>query len=348
MKDRQTPTIHAREVLRIRSSVERFPLIATGIVPSTEIVAAGTEIRATRGGRPWSLIEIVDRRPDPPGAGVFADHTKAAIAGMVGRGEPVLIFTHRRGYAPAFRCARCRSLRLCATCGARVEREGVCRRCGTEQPACSSCGFDRFEPLGAGVERLVELTRRFVDPHKVGTAGEGRLVTVGSVRDLPAAGAPTLAVVVDGDGLMLGTDFRAAEDALRALARVAALVGSGRGRRTIVQTTNPGHPVLDALRRGDALPFLQAELEVRAGFGFPPVGDLIVVECRPAAAGADTALRERLPGVTVLGPAPIEQGERWLLQGGELSAARPALRKLAGEWRDGGSSVRIDVDPIDL
>ncbi len=348
MKDRQTPTLHAREVLRIRSSVERFALITTGIVPSTEIVAAGTEIRALHGGRPWSLIELVDRRTDPPGSGVFADHTKAAIAGLVGRGEPVFVFTHRRGYAPVFRCGRCRALRLCDTCGARVERDGVCRRCSAEQQACASCGSDRFEPLGAGVDRVLEATRRFVDPQLVGTAGERRQVTVGSVRDLPEAGPAALAVVVDGDGLVLGTDFRAAEEALRSLARVASLVGSGRGRRTIVQTSNPEHPVLDALRRGDAVSFLRKELEVRAEFGFPPVGDLIVVECRPAPSVAPGSLQGRLPDATVLGPAAIEGGTRWLLQGSDLSSTRSALRKLAGEWRDAGSTVRIDVDPIDL
>ena len=348
MKDRQTPTIHAREVLRARGGVERFALITTGLVPSAEMIAAGAEVIEAGPSRPWSLIEIVDRREDPPGTGVLSDHTKTAIAAAVKRGQGVFVFTHRRGYAPVFRCVACRELRTCGVCGAKVGQSGECPRCGAVLGICGKCGKDRFEPLGAGVDRVAELVKRVVEPSSVGMGGEGRQVTVGSVRDLPLLERISLAVVADADGLVLGTNYRAAEEALRSLARVAAVVGSGSGHRTIVQTSNPEHPVLQALRRGEVLPFLQAELEQRAAFGFPPVGDLIVLECRncPERAGRD--LVERLPDAAILGPAETERGTRWLLQAKDLAGTRNELRKIAGEWRDAGASLRIDVDPIDL
>ena len=348
MKDRQTPTIHAREVLRARGGVERFALITTGLVPSAEMIATGAEVIEAGPSRPWSLIEIVDRREDPPGTGVLSDRTKTAIAAAVKRGQGVFVFTHRRGYAPVFRCVACRELRTCSECGAKVGQSGECSRCGAVLGACGKCGKDRFEPLGAGVDRVAELVKRVVDASSVGMGGEGRQVTVGSVRDLPLLERISLAVVADADGLVLGTNYRAAEEALRSLARVAAVVGSGSGHRTIVQTSNPEHPVLKALRRGEVLPFLEAELEQRAAFGFPPVGDLIVLECRncPESAGRDLA--ERLPDAAILGPAETERGTRWLLQAKDLAGTRNELRKIAGEWRDGGASLRIDVDPIDL
>ena len=348
MKDRQTPTVHARELLRARSGVERFALVTTGLVPSTDVAATGTEVIPASGGRPWSLVEFVDRTEEPPGTGPLADRTKHAIAAAVRRGERVLVFTHRRGYAPVFRCVKCRELRVCGVCGARVDREGICRRCGASADHCLSCGSDRFEPLGAGVDRVLELVRRFIDTDKVGFAEDDRLVTVGSVRDLPSVAPCSLAVVVDADGLVLGTDYRAAEEALRALARVCALVGSGHGNRTIIQTANPQHPVLVALGRAETAPFLANELEQRAQFGFPPAGDLIVLECRPCPDDAAGKLSSRLTGISILGPAPIEGGSRWLLQGPDLTSARRDLRKLAGEWRDAGARLRIDVDPIDL
>jgi primosomal protein N' (replication factor Y) len=348
LKDRQTPTVHSRDLLRARSRVERFALVLTGLVPSTESVATGTEVIPAKAGRPWSLIEFVDRGDDPPGSSFLSDRAKAAVASSVKRGEAVFVFTHRRGYAPAFRCVRCRELRVCSRCGARAARVSDCRRCGAEQGPCHSCRGDRFEPLGAGVERVAELVRRFVDADKVGYAGEGRQVTVGSVRDLPSLGPCGFAVVVDADGLVLGTDYRAGEEALRTLARVAAVVGPGSGRRTLIQTANPDHPVLEALRRGESSSFLDAELRQRAVYGFPPVGDLIALECRSCPSGADAKLKERLGNVDVLGPAPTEHGMRWLLQASDLTSARGNLRKLAGEWRDAGARLRIDVDPIDL
>lgn len=348
MKDRQTPTVHAREVLRARSVVERFAVVLTGLVPSTEAIAAGTEVFPAVAGRPWSLVELVDRSVDPPGSGLIADRTKTAISAAVNRGESVFVFTHRRGYAAAFRCARCRELRVCTICGARAGTDAECRRCGSELGRCESCGADRFEPLGAGVDRVLEMVGRFADRAKVGLAGEGKQVTVGSVRDIPSVGHCVLAVVIDADGMVLGTDYRAGEEALRSLARVAALVGSGRGRRTIVQTSNPDHPVLSALRRAEPLPFIRSELDSRAELGFPPVGDLIVVECRSGPSDADERLRDRLPDATVLGPAAIEGGQRWLLQAADLDRSRSDLRKLIGEWRDSGATIRVDVDPIDL
>jgi primosomal protein N' (replication factor Y) len=348
MKDRQTPTIHAREVLRARGGIERFAVITTGLVPSAEMIAAGAEVIETGPSRPWSLIEIVDRREDPPGTGVLSDRTKTAIAAAVKREQGVFVFTHRRGYAPVFRCVACRELRTCRECGAKVGQSGECPRCGAVLGVCGKCGKGRFEPLGAGVDRVAELVKRIVDPNAVGMGGEGRQVTVGSVRDLPLLERITLAVVADADGLVLGTDYRAAEEALRSLARVAAVVGSGSGRRTIVQTSNPEHPVLEALRRAEVLPFLDAELEQRAAFGFPPAGDLIVLECRDCPEGAHRDLEKRLPDAAILGPAETDRGTRWLLQAKDLAGTRNELRKIAGEWRDGGASLRIDVDPIDL
>ena len=348
MKDRQTPTVHARELLRARAAVERFALVTTGLVPSTDVTATGVEVIPASAGRPWSRVEFVDRTEEPPGTGPLADRTKQAIAAAVRRGERVLVFTHRRGYAPVFRCVKCRELRVCGVCGARVDREGVCRRCGASSDRCPSCGSDRFEPLGAGVERVFELVKRFIDAEKVGFVADDRLVTVGTVRDLPSVVPCSLAVVVDADGLVLGTDYRAAEEALRALARVCALVGSGHGNRTIIQTANPRHPVLLALSRAEVAPFLADELELRSQFGFPPAGDLIVLECKQCPENAAEQLSSRLTGISILGPAPIEGGSRWLLQGPDLTSARRDLRKLAGEWRDSGARLRIDVDPIDL
>ena len=62
--------------------------------------------------------------------------------------------------------------------------------------------------------------------------------------------------------------------------------------------------------------------------------------------GLDLELRE-LPDALVMGPIEFEQGRRWLLEG-DLGEARSALRQLARRWRDSGSTVRIDADPIDF
>jgi primosomal protein N' len=71
MKDRQTPTVHVRDLMRTRSRIEGFGLVFVGPTPSVELIAAGAEIIQPR--RPWGLVEVVDRRDDPPGSGFLSE-----------------------------------------------------------------------------------------------------------------------------------------------------------------------------------------------------------------------------------------------------------------------------------
>src|SRR5690606_24113731 len=104
--------------------------------------------------RAWPLVEVVDRTEEPPGSGLVSNRARAAIAATRRQGGSVFVFTHRRGYAPAYRCANCRELRRCQVCGSRPEPDTACPRCGAPSEPCLACGTNRFEPLGAGVGRV--------------------------------------------------------------------------------------------------------------------------------------------------------------------------------------------------
>jgi primosomal protein N' len=199
------------------------------------------------------------------------------------------------------------------------------------------------------VGRLVAEAGGFLGREAVGEAGSGRPVVVGTERDLSGLGRVDLGVVVDADGLLRAPHYRAVEDGLRLMARVAAAAGPGRGRRALVQTADPGHPALAALRRGDPLPLLEGEALSRAAVGFPPAGEIIVIEAAGAPEGADAVLREAVGGrAEVHGPADRGGRVRWLLQGRDLQGPRLMLRGLVQEWREAGARVRVDADPIDL
>ncbi len=344
MKDRQTPVVSAPRVLQARSRVERFNLAHVGRVPTTEVLAAGVTMLPAS-GRLWALVEVIDRTDEPPGAGVVTQRAKRAVAGAVRAGLAVFVFTHRHGYAPASRCVSCRKLRACAECGARPDPGTSCRRCGADLGPCPACGGRRFEPLGAAVGRVLEELRRVVG-QAVGDAQSGAQVLVGTERDLVGVEEVGLALAVDADGLTHGTNYRAGEDALALLARVAGLVVPGRGRRLIVQTAEPGHRVFEALRRGDPLEYLGEEIEVRRTLALPPIGDVMVLE---VSGEVDHGLiAGALEGATVFGPAVVGDRARWLVQGEDLGNTKDKLRAVVGRIRDGGSRVRLDVDPRDL
>lgn len=347
MKDRQTPTVAVRRLLMTRARLEGFAQIYVGPTPSLELLGAGPEI-VRAANRAWPLVEVIDRNEEPPGSGLLSARTRAAVAGMVERGGHVFVFSHRRGYAPAYRCATCRELRRCATCGSRPEPGEVCARCGAASQPCLNCGGSSFEPLGAGVGRVLhEMRNTFGD--QVGEEGSSRPIVVGSERGLAEIPGVDLAVAVDVDGLALGAHYRAGEEALRILARLAGRVRRGSGRRLIVQTSMPDQPLVAALRRGDPMEFLSHEMQERREMGYPPATELMVIEIRGEADTAEADLAGLADeSVTVMGPAHQPEGRRWLIQGASLGGFKLALRPLVQRWRDTHATVRVDVDPLDL
>jgi primosomal protein N' (replication factor Y) len=346
-KERQTPTLHPRTILSHRARLEGFFLATTGLVPTLETVATGAPFVHPR--RLWPLVEVIDRNEEPPGRGVLSERIKQAIRHAVNTRRTTLVFTHRRGYAPAFRCISCGELRRCASCASAATNAGICPRCGDSYRPCTKCGGRSFEPLGAAVGRVQDLMRTLVGPGVVGEIGSDAAVQVGTERDLAASSLVQLAVIVDGDRILLGTNFRAAEDGLRLIARVAGLVEPGAGNRAVVQTLIPDHPAMSALRHGDPAEFLAEELVRREETRMPPAGDLIVLETRGEArlAAPDVTALEA-DGAVIFGPKPGPTGERWLIQAPDLGRAKASLRSIVRRVRDQGSDVRVDVDPIEL
>jgi primosomal protein N' len=182
----------------------------------------------------------------------------------------------------------------------------------------------------------------------VGPVGSGRRVVVGTERDLPGLEVD-LSIIVDGDGPIMAPNYRAGEEGLRLLGRAVAAAGQGRGRRAIVQTFDPEHGAMVALRTRDPLAYMRAVASTRAELGFPPGGEVLVLEATPVTPEMTRGFPERIGGrAEIHGPAETGTGARWLVQGRSLDSARVVLRQIASEWRESGVRVRIDADPVDL
>lgn len=340
LKSPQSPTFHAREVLRRRAAIGRARLVYVGFVPTLEALTGGPLVVATS-PRPWPLVEVADRAEEPPGTGPVLERTRVAIRTVAARRGSCFVLAPRR--AATLRCVRCHTLRRCADCGSTVAAS--CPRCGRRAGPCP-CGARRFEPLGAGVDRVVADLRRSLS-RAVGPAGSGTPVEVGTERDLVGREGLDLAVAIDPDASLLAPSYRAAEETLRLLARLAGAVARGRGRRCLLQTSLPEHPVYRALRLGRPLPFLEEERREREAAGLPPAGEVLAIEVRGG--DPDGELRRISEGAAVVhGPASAGEARRWLVQGPDLGEVRLRLRSLVQRLRDTGATVRIDVDPLEL
>ena len=293
MKDRQTPTLHVRDMIRTRSLIEGFTTVFFGPTPSVEILSAGAEVVKV-GNRAWPLVEVVDRSEEAPGSGLIAGTVVAALRAMLDVDERSFVLTtHRR----------------------------------TEQVISEINA--RLGSLSSGV------------------LSDQPPIVVGAERDFAGIDPVALVVASNVDGMLMGSGYRTAEETLRQLARLGNLLKRGPGHRMMIQTFDPKSALVDTLRRGDPMPYLERILVERARTGVPPSTEMVAVEIRgeqPPAVAADLA---SLSGASVIGPLEIEGGTRWLLDG-DLRKARVELREMVGRWRGSDTAVRVDADPIDL
>lgn len=347
-QEERAPTWNARDVAVERARRAGVPCVLTSPCPSLEALALGPltvpSRNDERGG--WPVVEVVDRRAEPPGSGLYSTRLVAA-AREAGPDARLVCVLNRKGRARLLACAACRELARCEACGAAVEGSGDglrCRRCATARPAvCLACGGSRMATLRVGVSRAREelelLANRPVAEVTADSAGPppaGVPILVGTEAVLHrAAGAGSVAFL-DFDQELLAPRYRAAEAALCMLARAARLVGGRDGGRILVQTRLPAHEVIDAAVHADPSRLAVVEAARRAALRFPPETAVAAVSGQAAA-----AFVARLPAgaaVEVLGPS----NDRWLLR---ASDHRTLCDALAATPR-GPGRVRVEVDPL--
>jgi primosomal protein N' (replication factor Y) len=171
----------------------------------------------------------------------------------------------------------------------------------------------------------------------------------------------TLVGVVDADLGLSGGDLRAAERSFQQIAQVAGRAGRGsKPGRVLVQTHEPGAPVISALVSGDAESFYAAETEARRMAGAPPFGRYaaIIVSSEKLDDAVETArligrTAPHVEAMSVYGPAPAPLAmlrgryrQRLLVHARRTLDVQDVIREWLGklEWPR-GVRVAVDVDP---
>src|SRR5438270_6651384 len=155
-QEERAPTWNAREVAVERARRAGAPCVLTSPCPSLETLAATPLLTPSRAEERagWPVLEIVDRRKEPPGLGLFSDR----LVTLVREEDRVVCVLNRKGRARLLACTACDELARCEVCASAVEQLPAmalrCRRCGQERPAvCASCGATGFRVLRAGVSK---------------------------------------------------------------------------------------------------------------------------------------------------------------------------------------------------
>lgn len=282
-----TPSLETRERV-IEGKYQKFILgsrYASGGMPSIELVDLGEEVR----------VEGIQA--------YLAEKTLTTIRETVARGEQVMIYLNRRGFAAFLRCHDCGEVSECPNCSIsltvhRKSRELRCHVCGHAEAIpdlCQKCQSIELDLIGAGTESLEEELPKILPDVRIlrldrdAVTSATRLEkTLNSFRngeadillgtqmlakghDFPKV---TLVVVVLADALFRYPDFRAPERALQILSQVSGRAGRGEiPGRVLIQTFQPDAPVLDVLMGLQTEEnFLAEERELRIALDYPPFG----------------------------------------------------------------------------
>lgn len=390
---------HARDVAVMRGRMEGLPVILATATPAIEtqvLSARGTyrhlHLPGRFGGAELPDIALVDMTRHPPTRGAFlSPPVVAAITDTLARGEQALLFLNRRGYAPLTLCRACGHRIQCPCCTAwmvehRLSRRLQCHHCGHQMPVpdtCPECGAaDSLVACGPGVERIAE------EVHRTWPAARTAVVTSDTITSPARAAALVAAVeagavdiiigtqmvtkgyhfpdltlvgIVDADLGLSGGDLRAGERCWQQIVQASGRAGRGaKPGRVLIQTHQPGAPLMQALKKGDAAGFFAAEIAARRDLGLPPFGRLAALiissEHPEAARAAADTLGNAAPqadGLLILGPAPAPMAmlrgrhrHRLLIQARRDLPLPTILRDwLARVALPASVRVVVDVDP---
>jgi primosomal protein N' (replication factor Y) (superfamily II helicase) len=270
---------------------------------------------------------------------LFSDPVQLAIRSAMDLKQRVVVYHNRKGYVPYIECGDCGLTSQCKNCDISLtyyksSDNQRCNYCGYQQVVpskCVACGSQDLRLKGTGTEKLAEELSQLFPKARVGrfdqqsmrkrddfqrilTAFERGEIDILVGTQLLAKGIDIenigLVVVPDSDMLLHIPDFRSHERAFQQLQQLAGRIGRRAERGVMmIQTYQPEHEVLKALKTGDYKGLMETEMEQREVFGYPPFTKLLKIDVKHLDAQVATEasrwladqLRKQL-GNLVLGP----------------------------------------------
>jgi len=395
----------ARDVAIKRAQIEGIPVVLGSATPTLETLMNvyrrryhHLRLAARAGQATMPQFELIDLRDKKLTAGL-SPQLIARIGSHLNRQGQVLLFLNRRGYAPTVLCHHCGGVVSCHRCDARMTLHKepfrlCCHHCGrqTEVPSvCPACHQSELSEMGVGTEQLATaLTHLFpsvslarIDRDTTRKKGQLKALLAGVHAGTTSILIGTqmvskghhfkhlsLVAVVDADGGLYGSDFRALERMAQLLVQVSGRAGrEAQQGEVLIQTHHPGHPLLRLLLEQGYEAFASALLQERALTQLPPHGFLALLRTESSQQEkALTFLRQIkqqleqqrfLNSVELMGPVPAPMERRagryraqLLVQSVQRAALRTAVVQIIQccEQHPEGRRVRwsLDVDPQEM
>ena len=259
------------------------------------------------------------------------------------KGNQVLLFLNRRGFAPVLLCHECGWIAQCPHCEKpytyhQYQNVLRCHHCGSQKTIprqCGDCGSTHLVTTGLGTEQLEETLKTLFPNYSVAridrdsTARKGKLegylediqqgksqILIGTQMLAKGHHFPnvTLVALVNVDSALFSLDFRAEERLAQLYVQVAGRAGrADKQGEVVLQTHYPDHPLLTTLLANGYQAFAKETLQLRHSMGLPPFTfqALFKAQARHSEL-AENCLRQiadffqskQITGLQMLGPMP--------------------------------------------
>jgi primosomal protein N' (replication factor Y) len=312
------PRYHARNTALMLASICGAKTLLGTATPSVE-----SWYNATEAGK-YGLVELKERYqeiqlPEILPVDIKELHRKKMMQGhlspilkqkmeeALARGEQIILFQNRRGFAPMIECHDCGWVPKCVHCDVSLTyhkhtQQLVCHYCGHTVgiPAtCPECGSHDLRDHGLGTEKVEDeikamfpearVARMDMDTTRSKTAYERIIrdfekrktdILIGT--QMVSKGLDFdhvhLVGILNADTLLNYPDFRAYERAYQLMAQVAGRAGrKGERGLVILQTGHVDYPIVHQVQNNDFESMVHAQLAERQMCHFPPFYRLLYI-----------------------------------------------------------------------
>lgn len=311
-KQNDTFRYHARSLGIIRAKQNNCPIVLGSATPSLETIFnvkkglyKKLDLTIRAGGASLPDFQVIDLRNEPLTDGLktgVSETLEKEIGEETAKGNQVMLFLNRRGYAHHLVCHNCGHVFMCPHCdnlltvhkGVSRLKCHMCENTITIPEVCPQCQSDALFEQGFGTEQVSEyLKTRYPD---IGieridrdvvtskaqletrlnriTSGKSQIVIgtqmLAKGHDFPNV---TLVGILDIDSSLFSDDYRSLENAAQLLTQVSGRSGRGNKKgRVIIQTHHKDNLLINQLINPDCTYLNIAEelLKTRKNLMLPP------------------------------------------------------------------------------
>ena len=302
-----------RDIAIKRSQIEDIPIFLGSATPSLQTLKLVKEkkykkydlLRRVDGKKPPKLIPLDISESSMLGG--IAAQTMDIINSVIKRGEQVLIFINRRGFAPLYECDNCGWVAKCSSCESNLvfhksKNRLICHRCESVyrvNDSCPDCSSNEINILGTGTERVEEILKSTfkkvpiirmdydstrlkgsIDAIYEEAEKSKQAILVGTQmlskgHDFPKV---TLCVILNADGGLLSPDINSVEKISQQLIQVSGRAGRNNNlAKVIIQTRYPNDENLKKIKTGDYQIVAERCLKTNKALDVPPYSNISIL-----------------------------------------------------------------------